>query len=544
MRGRVDIYVLRIRFIAAASVADRNHTDFIRRIGVELGPDIFEQMTSATRDVAGYRRDIPAVVLPGNRQQVETTINIARECRVPLYPISRGCNWGLGSRLPARNGCVIVDLKRMSRIISIDEKFGYAVIEPGVTQYQLSEHLRQARSRFYVDVTGSARESSIVGNTLERGTSYNGMRPDNLVNLEIVLGSGRTVRTGFSHFEASRTKNLFPYGIGPDLTGSFVQSNFGIVTSMTVKLLLKPDYHTSVSVAVPKPCLSQLIDALRDLRQDGTIDCVVHLCDQRRGEISFSPILYEKIKEYCGYTPTRTEIESTVRGMTNDGWSAVFCLSGPASVVREKKRLVKKRFKSMGTIKYIDAQRLATIKKICSLLRLRKKLALVAAYEELYGMTRGIPTDEALRSIYWPHRTEEAHWKQPDLGESGILFAVPVIPMDGESALHLIDIVDAVKLEYKFDYAMTLNTINHSSLEAVISINFRLTDESETKMAHSFISRLIQRVNDAGYPPYRVDIENMDKMVYEDDEYWQLVRELKGILDPEEVISPGRYNMV
>jgi hypothetical protein len=44
------------------------------------------------------------------------------------YPISRGKNWGYGSRVPARDGCVLLDLGRMNRIVGFSEKLAYVTV--------------------------------------------------------------------------------------------------------------------------------------------------------------------------------------------------------------------------------------------------------------------------------------------------------------------------------------------------------------------------------------------------------------------------------
>lgn len=51
--------------------------------------------------------------------------------RVPVYPTSRGRSWGFGSRVPAADGCVLLDLGRMNRIVGFDERLAYVTVEPG-----------------------------------------------------------------------------------------------------------------------------------------------------------------------------------------------------------------------------------------------------------------------------------------------------------------------------------------------------------------------------------------------------------------------------
>src|SRR5262249_36774655 len=108
-----------------------------------------------SENVSGLERRIVAVLYPESTADVQAIVRTANELRTPLYPISTGCNWGLGSKLPVRDGAIVVDLRRMDRIHEINEQYGYALIEPGVTQRQLHEQLQHTNSGYFLSVTGS-----------------------------------------------------------------------------------------------------------------------------------------------------------------------------------------------------------------------------------------------------------------------------------------------------------------------------------------------------------------------------------------------------
>jgi 4-cresol dehydrogenase (hydroxylating) flavoprotein subunit len=93
-------------------------------------------------NVGAFRREVPLVVHPRTTEEVVEIVSLANAHRVPLAPVSTGRNWGLGSRLPAADGCVVVDLRQMRRIRAVDAEFGYAVVEPGVTQGHRRDGIR------------------------------------------------------------------------------------------------------------------------------------------------------------------------------------------------------------------------------------------------------------------------------------------------------------------------------------------------------------------------------------------------------------------
>ncbi|MFM7475820.1 MAG: FAD-dependent oxidoreductase, partial [Microcystis aeruginosa] len=98
---------------------------------------------------------IPAIIRPGNRQEVQESLKIANRYQTPVYPISTGKNWGYGSRVPSCTGSVLMDLSRLNRILDYNETLAYVTIEAGVTQRQLYDFLQKNGNKLLMSVTGS-----------------------------------------------------------------------------------------------------------------------------------------------------------------------------------------------------------------------------------------------------------------------------------------------------------------------------------------------------------------------------------------------------
>ena len=74
-----------------------------------------------------------AAVAPSTVEQVQAVVRIANIYRVPLYAVSTGKNFGYGGPSPNLSGSVVVDLKRMNRVLEVDQDRHFALVEPGVS---------------------------------------------------------------------------------------------------------------------------------------------------------------------------------------------------------------------------------------------------------------------------------------------------------------------------------------------------------------------------------------------------------------------------
>ncbi|MCP4108393.1 MAG: FAD-dependent oxidoreductase, partial [Desulfobacteraceae bacterium] len=186
-----------------------------------LGPDrvITEdstlQMTAAT--TFATTQQVPAVICPGNRDEVQSCVRIANQYRIPIYPISTGKNWGYGSRVPVKDECVVMELSRLNRIVDFDENLAYVTLEPGVTQQHLFEFLQEKNSNLFMSATGAPPDSSLIGNVLERGLGEGpyGDRFEYVCGMEVVLPTGECIHTGFGRFPEAKSYRIGHWGVGP-----------------------------------------------------------------------------------------------------------------------------------------------------------------------------------------------------------------------------------------------------------------------------------------------------------------------------------------
>ncbi len=201
---------------------------------------------------AGVRKSTPgAVVFPQNTQQVSQIMRIASAAQIPV--VARGAGTGLSGGAISQEGGIVIAFSRMNRILEVDVANQRAVVQPGVVNLQLSEHVSHLGLYFAPDPS-SQKACTIGGNVAENSggphTLMYGVTVNHVTGVEVVLPSGEIVRFGGKAAES----------FGYDLTGFFVGSEgtVGITTAITVKLLRKAE-----SVATLLGIFDSIDDAAR-----------------------------------------------------------------------------------------------------------------------------------------------------------------------------------------------------------------------------------------------------------------------------------------
>jgi FAD/FMN-containing dehydrogenase len=213
------------------------------------------------RDHFSYIKDQPnelipsAAVGPSTVEQVQAIVRTANQYKLPLYAISTGKNFAYGGPSPNVRGSVTVDLKRMNRVLEVDDKRYFALVEPGVSYIDLYRYIQERGLKVWID-TPDPGWGSPIGNALDHGIGYTmGFFRDHFAahcGMEVVLPSGEVMRTGMGALPGARTWNEYKHGYGPDPAGLFGQGNFGIVTKMGFRLMPQPEYWRNGLVTVPK----------------------------------------------------------------------------------------------------------------------------------------------------------------------------------------------------------------------------------------------------------------------------------------------------
>ncbi len=446
------------------------------------------------------------IVRPGDRKEVQECFRLANKQRTPVYPISRGGNWGLGSRVPARDGCVLLDLGRMDRILDFSESLAYAAIEPGVTFRQLYEFLRDRGSRLTVPVTGGPADASLIGNLADRGEAVGpyGERANFVCGLEVVLPTGDCVHTGFRRFDGAETAHLDPWGVGPHVDGLFTQSNLGVLTSATVWLLPRP------------ACLQVFTFRVGDLGRLGSA------VEALRG-----PALRGTVRSHCLALWNGYKVMARNGGMVGPGepedWFGCGALYAESrDQMHAERRIVEEVLDGVvDNLTFLDKEDEPAVR------------------DSLFA---GTPSDANVRSTYWRKAVGVPPAMDPDRDRCGFVWVCPSLPMEGGHVVRAVGLMRKVMVAFSFEPNTGMSCASGRLLHAFAAIIFDREAPGEDERAMACHAALSSALAAAGYLPYRLGIHAMSSLPRPADDYGRLMAALKSALDPNDILAPGRYD--
>jgi glycolate oxidase len=212
------------------------------------------------------------VVLPRDTGEVSTTMRLASEYDVPVVP--QGARSGLSGAANAIEGCIVLSLERMDRVLEIDVANRLVVSQPGVFNADLSRAVAE-HGLFYPPDPSSWEFCSIGGNLSTNSgglccVKY-GVTTDYVLGLEVVLASGEVLRTG-----RRTVKGVAGY----DLTRLFVGSEgtLGVITEAT--LMLRPAAQEPLTVAAVFPDPAAAAGAVSAIVASGVAPSLLEFMDR------------------------------------------------------------------------------------------------------------------------------------------------------------------------------------------------------------------------------------------------------------------------
>jgi 4-cresol dehydrogenase (hydroxylating) len=491
---------------------------------------------SSDADVALYRdaysplrgesdeRVVSAAVAPANVTEVQTVVEVANRLRVPLYPISTGKNLAYGGSAPVLSGSVVLDLKRLNRVLEVSERNAYALVEPGVSYFDLYRYIRDRELKLMLDVP-SPGWGSVVGNALEHGVGLSPLR-DHFgaqCGMEVVLADGGLLRTGMGALPNAATWQQYKYGFGPHLDGLFSQSNFGIVTKMGIWLMPEPEVVRGLAVSLPKhDDAIPLVDIMANLAYSGVVDSQFQIR---------SPVLHGA-----------RDAELTALAASSDGgserwddyarrrnvpfWTAVFTFYGPEAVVNARWTHVVERYSRLSGVRFADAPTYRFPMSAAERERVPDKQLLgIPSLQDFKGRGAG----------------------ELSAADGHFDFSV-IVPMTGEAVLDALKTFGRAFAESGVDVGMGALTCFHPRTFTFISSFPTMRDDPEAnRKARAAYRHAVELAAERGYGQYRTHAAFMNEAAASYDfngaALARFHARLKDALDPNGILAAGRYGI-
>lgn len=487
-----------------------------------------------------------AAVSPASVEQVQAIVRIANEHGIALYPISTGKNLGYGGAAPSMTGCVVVDLKRMNRVIEIDEERCFALVEPGVSYFDLYRHIQAKKLKLWIDCPDPGW-GSLVGNALDRGTGYTLPHLRNHweahCGMEVVLANGEILRTGMGAMDKAGSWQEYRNGYGPIIDGLFSQSNFGIVTKMGFWLMPEPKGYRTATIEVPRyqdlHTLIRLLNLVENSRLftgmpflSSPLLNASNLPERLGMETPDRPMtaptsphqaLIEKAE--VGYSP---ELEAYGREKGIAYWSLRLGFYGPAKVTAAQWEAIREIFSEIPGVRFLDGK--------------EETLPLPPTREKDVHLPEfGIPGLEIFQLIVRnPHN--------PD-GSAGHLGFSPVIPRTAQAIFDLNRELGPILRQMRSGWSNGF-ILPHLYWERafICVIGFLLSDDAEANAkVMKLYEQLVLKAAQFGWGEYRTPVVFQDLVAstygFNDHALLRFQERLKDAVDPNGILSPGRYGI-
>jgi glycolate oxidase len=202
--------------------------------------------------------------------------------------VARGAGTGLsGGALPVADGAVI-SLQRLRRVLEVDVENRRAVLEPGVTNLDITK-AATPYGLYYAPDPSSQQVCTIGGNVAENSGGAHclkyGFTTNHVLEMEVVLADGSVITLGGPTGEQT----------GPDLRGVLLGSEgtLGVVTKITVKLLRKPE--TVKTMLADFPSVEAAGDTVGGIVEAAIVPAAVEMMDSLAMEAAEAAV-------HAGYT--------------------------------------------------------------------------------------------------------------------------------------------------------------------------------------------------------------------------------------------------
>lgn len=499
----------------------------------------------------GATRLIPAAIRVQDENEIKNIVAIAQQFQLAIYPVSTGRNWGYGTANPVQDGSIILDLSLLNKIISFDERLATVRVQPGVTQAHLYQFMKDNNFEFLVPTTGAGPHTSLMGNLLERGY---GITPNTdhfgaLVSLKAILPTGEIYQSTLSDAGCDDINNNFKWGLGPYMDGLFAQSNLGIVTECTITLARKPEtIEAFIFTLKSEADITKATEALRILSQSlpGILGGM-NLMNSRR--MLAMQCKYPKSDVIDGAILSDEQLIYLRKENQVEVWSGIGGIYGTKEIVKAAKIKIKRELSPFAkNVKFVSPKTAHTVKQLAQivpdLIGGKKVKILSKRLHQLFDVMMGIPTEAALPLAYWMTDKEYQPGQNTNIAQDGcgLIWYSPLVVNRPENIEKYIQFIESTCAAHGIEPLITFTTVNDRCFDSTVPLLFNRKNKEATERARACYQELLSNGQALGYFPYRLGIDQMKEVTSQSDSVsWNMAAKIKKALDPNLILSPGRY---
>jgi 4-cresol dehydrogenase (hydroxylating) len=500
-------------------VSENRFDAAIKKFQAALGADQVltsaEHLTPYTKVMMAVEtaKHVPSAVLTATSvEQVQAVVRICNEYRIPVWTISTGRNFGYGSAAPVERGQIVLDLKKMNKILHIDPELCTALVEPGVTYQQLYDYIEEHKLPLMLSFSAPSAIAGPLGNTMDRGVGYTPYGEHFLMQcgMEVVLANGDVLRTGMGGVKGDKAWQVFKWGYGPTLDGMFTQSNYGICTKMGFWLMPKPPVFKPFEIKFDNEAdINEIVEMLRPLRIANIIPNAVVIagtlweaatCGVRRADYITEP----------GATPD--SVLAQIRKDRHLGaWNVYCALYGSPEQVEVNWKIVTETIKRAGKGRIVTQEEAGDTQP----------------FKYRAQLMSGVPNLQEFGLYNWR-------------GGGGSMWFAPVSQARGSECDKQYALAKKILNKHGLDYVGEF-IVGWRDMHHVIDVLYDRTSEEETRRANACFNELLDEFEKEGYAVYRVNTAFQERVARTYGPVKRSVeRKIKRALDPNGILAPGK----
>ena len=215
-----------------------------------------------------YKQKPLAVALPENIEQVKEVLRVCLKNKTPV--VTRGAGTGLSGGATPLEGCVVLGLSKMTKVLSIDVEKQLAVVEPGVRNLAISEAVAE-HGLYYAPDPSSQIACTIGGNVAENSGGVHclkyGLTVNNVEAIKMLTIDGE---------ELTLSREDEGIGLLALMNGS--EGLLGIITEITVKLTKKPALAKLIMAGFST--VRECANAVADIIKAGIVPAGLEMMDK------------------------------------------------------------------------------------------------------------------------------------------------------------------------------------------------------------------------------------------------------------------------